>query len=301
MAVAGSLGGTPSAPAKECIGGNCTVDFGDYILEGIPENYSEYVEANGNSGGTDKLASLAAMLAQQLEDEGLPAEGGLVQEFSDLLDFMGQIQGKVEANAQMCLTNATPDCFKNSMGSTLMPLPESLKNVLTNYDPNVSLLKTDYEEPYEYVQTVHPITGQPMAPTVVQAGDTYSIDMDNSLLGTINNIKMSLDQGNSLTNADRLPQNALVQKYIQIAESPDIPEHVKDLISDMFVTESSLTTDCFGKSQYLTSDKDLHNLPGYDPINYDTGDVLLKMKDFENTGLVDIVKPRGEVPFVLEQ
>lgn len=56
-------GGSINDPNAHCNGSECTIDFGDYVISGIPANFSEYVESAATSGGTDKLASLLKELA----------------------------------------------------------------------------------------------------------------------------------------------------------------------------------------------------------------------------------------------
>lgn len=66
-AAGGSLGGTPKAPVQVCDSGNCTIDFGSYILQGVPEKLQDYTFANGASGGMDKMVNLMMQIADQLE------------------------------------------------------------------------------------------------------------------------------------------------------------------------------------------------------------------------------------------
>lgn len=63
---AGSLGGTTSNPVKQCASSECVLDFGEFILKGIPENYGEFVESQGTGGGTDKVADMFMQIANQL-------------------------------------------------------------------------------------------------------------------------------------------------------------------------------------------------------------------------------------------
>ncbi|MEW5821042.1 MAG: hypothetical protein AB1782_12695, partial [Cyanobacteriota bacterium] len=49
----GTLKGSINAPVKKCSNGYCIIDFGDYIMTGIPENYNEVLETTGNSGANN--------------------------------------------------------------------------------------------------------------------------------------------------------------------------------------------------------------------------------------------------------
>ena len=39
----GSLGGTPDKPVEKCQDNECVIDFGEFVLSGVPENFSDYV------------------------------------------------------------------------------------------------------------------------------------------------------------------------------------------------------------------------------------------------------------------
>lgn len=51
---------------KDCNGSSCTISVGNYVLEGIPENFNAFVETSGASGGTDKIVSLLNQISDQL-------------------------------------------------------------------------------------------------------------------------------------------------------------------------------------------------------------------------------------------
>lgn len=275
LPTAGSLGGLEKSPVKECNNGSCTVDFGDYILSGIPENFSEYVEANGNSGGTDKLADLAGMLAQQLNEEGLPSEAGLLQQFSDLLAFMGQIQGTVENKANACMLNADPNCLKNSIDGIKMSLPNNLQSVLTDYDSSCSLIN---------------VVQNPLMPT-----DTM-FEHETSLLdgisGSITDIDRNIPQSDPAIY-DRLPSKALAETYFQILDDPDIPDPVKDMVKSITSSEAFVAADCTGKVSAMTTD--IPTEMNLDPTDYELTDVLSKNKNFSGSTLQDLVNPQHPV------
>jgi len=46
----GNMGGTPDKPVSICIDGYCNIDYGEFILYGIPENFQELVRPSGASG-----------------------------------------------------------------------------------------------------------------------------------------------------------------------------------------------------------------------------------------------------------
>lgn len=46
---------SPANPIKKCTGGICTINFGDYVLSGIPEDINDFVLSTGSSGTTETL------------------------------------------------------------------------------------------------------------------------------------------------------------------------------------------------------------------------------------------------------
>ncbi len=63
MSTPGGLGGTSENPVVQCSFGYCNIDFGDYVLSGIPDNFSDYVKSTSSSGGTELLANLLMAIA----------------------------------------------------------------------------------------------------------------------------------------------------------------------------------------------------------------------------------------------
>lgn len=59
---------TTSLPlSTACQNGDCIINFGTFALQGIPEDFSAFVETAGAAGGTEKLAQLLFQLADQVE------------------------------------------------------------------------------------------------------------------------------------------------------------------------------------------------------------------------------------------
>ncbi|MEW5822609.1 MAG: hypothetical protein AB1782_20620 [Cyanobacteriota bacterium] len=159
---AGSLGGTPDKPVSQCDGGSCTIDFGAYLLKGIPEDFGDYVEISGNSGGTDVLVSLLYQLADQLEEKGDSVGAQQFRDLANLGHYTGMIENKVEDLAErdpnctqmdnFCYVSLY-DSFKNKSPD----IPENISNLLPGYDTHLESVmgqnrldlaaKTYYENP----------------------------------------------------------------------------------------------------------------------------------------------------------
>src|SRR3989339_1673680 len=53
----GDLNGSKNAPVTECNGDSCIIDYGDFILSGIPANFSdESISSRGNDDLTKVMA-----------------------------------------------------------------------------------------------------------------------------------------------------------------------------------------------------------------------------------------------------
>jgi Flp pilus assembly pilin Flp len=127
---AGSLGGTPDNPVKNCDSGLCVIDFGNMILTGIPDNFSELVQTTGSSGGTEAILSIIDQIIDQL-DSDVPAESRKnLEELADLGHILAAFERHVENIAEQCAQTSYPkDCFHNKIcsKSTLEIDPELLK------------------------------------------------------------------------------------------------------------------------------------------------------------------------------
>lgn len=136
---AGSLGGTPTNPKEDCVNGSCTVDYGDFILNGIPEDFQEFTEAQGTSGGTDKLAAIINQMADQLEEDGQLAEAQELRNFANLLSFMADIESDYVDAIQACPSASDPRaCYENSIANTSITVPNELTDagILTTFSTN---------------------------------------------------------------------------------------------------------------------------------------------------------------------
>ena len=113
---AGDLGGNSSKPVLQCSFGSCIIDYGDFILTGIPQDFAEYLESAGTSGSTDKLISLIEQIADQLEEQGDLSGAEEFRYFSNLGHYVSDIQEAIEAEAKNCESNSNPrTCFRNAV------------------------------------------------------------------------------------------------------------------------------------------------------------------------------------------
>lgn len=89
-------------PTISCNGGSCTIDYGEFVLSGVPDNFNDFVETHGASGGTDKLSVLLYQIAEQLEKEGKTNEAIEVKKLASMGHNIAQIQNYFEKDINSC-------------------------------------------------------------------------------------------------------------------------------------------------------------------------------------------------------
>lgn len=141
---AGSLGGTPKNPVSKCDNGQCNIDFGEYLLSGIPENFTDFIQEKGTSNSTDKIASIFNQIADQLQEKGDTKGSQEYRDLANLGHFIAQLQRKVEETATNCKSNANPlTCLKSQSNVPMkdlgITLPDSLSSILKQYNPGNQL------------------------------------------------------------------------------------------------------------------------------------------------------------------
>lgn len=95
--------GSENDPVAHCDGSECTIDYGDFTLSGIPANFNEYVESSATSGGTDKISDLLMQIALQLEQEGKTTEASEVRKLANMGHNIASIQREFERIAGQCI------------------------------------------------------------------------------------------------------------------------------------------------------------------------------------------------------
>ncbi|MEW5819947.1 MAG: hypothetical protein AB1782_07125 [Cyanobacteriota bacterium] len=118
---AGDLGGNPDDPKYECYESKCSIDYGDFILNGLPPNFGDLVQVSGNSGGTDKIADLLKQIANYLEAEGEVDQANSVRYLANLSHNIASIERLFEAKIEACSNNET--CLRNLENTKIGDIP----------------------------------------------------------------------------------------------------------------------------------------------------------------------------------
>lgn len=127
-------------PEKTCSGDSCSINFGNFILTGIPSNYHGFIETHGTSGGTDKLLSMLEQIADQLEEDGDIEGAKEYRELANLGHFLASIEERLENAAKACEgeTNSF-ECFNDNLSRKVkknLNTPENIKHLIPEFSAN---------------------------------------------------------------------------------------------------------------------------------------------------------------------
>ncbi|MEW5819490.1 MAG: hypothetical protein AB1782_04810 [Cyanobacteriota bacterium] len=245
----GSMGGTSDKPVKECKNGKCTIDFGDYILSGIPDNFSEFVEAQGNSGGTDQLAAIFDQLAEQILEEGDQAGYQEYLNMANLCHYLAKMQRNVEEAQTICSTDDDPRwCYS-----------ETFRNYRSGN------LENDYSVPDNLTDTELFNLGLP-------ANSFSSFFINGGTRIDLTRQKIANDQV-STDPPYRDLTTAIVSMYDNIMENPQYSDNLKNITTVLYKEIDKITFDQY-KTSYDTAFMAIQgggsSLTRYDPV---TGEV----------------------------
>jgi len=125
-----------------CENNNCSVDFGDYVINNIPQDLNKLVETSGVSGGMDNLVNLLDQIAQQYETQGKTEEAKDIKILATTGHNMAVIQKSFEDYVyNVCKGDET--CLKNHTYQ-YYPKPAKFDETYQKFPTNV----TYYDAPY---------------------------------------------------------------------------------------------------------------------------------------------------------
>lgn len=137
----GPLGGTPDNPVKQCNASVCKVDFGEFVLDGVPDNLGEVIQTSGSSGATETLLGLVDQLITQMDGTATLDELDKVKNLANTGHLIANYEKYVEDFALNC--NTTPDsyqCLSDFLynGTSTYSVPSSLSSQLPNLNIDVA-------------------------------------------------------------------------------------------------------------------------------------------------------------------
>lgn len=93
--------GTPYKPQKNCENDTCSIDYGEFMLNGVPSNLSEHLKVSGSSGATNYMAQLLDQILGQTENTDLTEDDiNLIKNLSNICHQIAILQFELENNAQ---------------------------------------------------------------------------------------------------------------------------------------------------------------------------------------------------------
>lgn len=239
----GNLNGTADNPVKKCVDNTCSIDFGTYVLNGIPDNFNEIIETSGASGGTEELIGLLKQLAEQLDDPATPLdEGKDYRDMANLGHLIARMQESFETAATNCSTDSDPNtCYRNNTNwaSNLpsFPIDSGLSTVIPNFTSSENYTYWDAEN----------------FTSIAQAKQ-----MQVQYLTSFNNDK------------NRNPAFALVDKFDKIMNDGSVPDNLKYITEQIYRNLASIS-----EQQLINRENVVFHTPNFnnriDPV---TGDNL---------------------------
>lgn len=262
---AGDFGGTPDKPVEACASNVCSIDYGTFVLNGIPADFGSVVESAGSSGGTDAIAAIIEQAVQALEDQGNNVGAQEFRKFANLAFFEADLKKAVEDNARSCLPGRGDDmpvaeqvaCFNhfyngqnNGMDfpQMLPELPLSLSTILPDYDPTPT----------------SPPAGPGLPPS--QQTPLSCSDINNYVRNDYARSIMNSNQAEFNSNSTKYPSFAMVTLYnnIQNQTNATYPPEIRTIASRLYQCISDVSFESSLISQRIGSNGANSTLDRYD-------------------------------------
>lgn len=209
----GQLGGTPSNPVKECKDSSCTIDFGDFILTGLPENFGELTETSGTSGGEDLLADLLTQIAEQRKESD-PEGSKEYLRLANLIHMQGDIVRQIEEKV-------TSGCTRKE---------------LQDFYFNTKLQATGYTIPTDLTDALPSVYLDQKLSMIMNAQSEIGYARDRKI-----NSPAYFD-----SNKDQFPGFAIVDQYDTIMANSKYPDSLKNITQEIFQNFADLSFNAQG-------------------------------------------------------
>lgn len=140
----GQLEGTVEEPIAECIDSICSIDFGEYVFNNVPENFKEFVETSGFSGGTQTLANLLDDIAEEASSITDSNTTNLIIQLAQQGHILADYEEQLEINATNLINNPTLS-VKNTFVTPSKKITEG--QYRNNFDKTLANINELFEEP----------------------------------------------------------------------------------------------------------------------------------------------------------
>ena len=207
-------------PTSNCEDGSCTIDYGDFVLTGIPDDFSGFIETHGTSGGTETLVALLDQMAEQMKDNVPPEDYQTYKELANLGHILADFEASLEDTAKNCANyKVFPDeCMQDKIGwGTKYTLNSPLLKQFSNLSNELNYSGYTFNVGYAMNQYIND-------------PETFGYEKDNQLAFAI------VDKYKLIMNSDNVSekQKAVTQElYWQIGNlSTKLGKACYDSISD---------------------------------------------------------------------
>lgn len=204
----GELGGTPAKPVKLCNNSSCTLDFGDFVLSGIPEDFNDYLKSNGAAGGTEVLYNLMNQIADTLSEQGKTNEANKIKDLANLGYFISSYEKQLESEVTNCTKQSDPKACVLALEPLRPPLAANITSLVPDYDPSSA-----YFLHQEGNDLMNPGTVGGDC-NLVQYGSVSQADCDHARSSTVS--------------------GAFLSKYEEIMKDDGIPESARGVVENLY-------------------------------------------------------------------
>lgn len=125
----GDLGGQPDNPKMQCSFNSCTIDFGSYVLTGVPENFGNVTTASRGGDLTDTYANMLEQLASQLEETN-PTQADILKKMAEQARLMADVE--IYSDTEMRKLNDLQNEMAQNTGTNFQKVADTLSTI----DPN---------------------------------------------------------------------------------------------------------------------------------------------------------------------
>ncbi|MEW5819992.1 MAG: hypothetical protein AB1782_07350, partial [Cyanobacteriota bacterium] len=256
------LNGTPDKPVSKCSGGMCSIDYGSFVLNGIPQNFDEFVQTGGTSGGSDKLAELVMQIAEQLEKNGDSAGAAEFRNLANISHFIADLQKQTEQMAQSCQSETDPvSCFNSKLqAKPSVLLPDNISSLLPDYDPadreHTSMLN---------ILSLHTVLGNARNESIEAPW----------VLGPETKNKYAAFKANII--------------YDSIKNNSKFSDTLKGVATELYKQIDSLAINLYVQTQAYSNSNGAYRYQSYNPVDGKTSEII---EVTSSNGMNDIIKPQ---------
>lgn len=208
-----------------------TIDFGQFQLSGIPDDFNSFVETSGAAGGTDKLSSLILQIADQLEQDGQLQESADLKELASLGHNIATFQKAYEDLYKTCNYSAT--CINQEVEA-------QGTSIFDGYEFDTTYASVPYDTDPLYT---------------VSLGEMRMLQQNQG-------ITQHLQAGSYSA--------LMMTKFDQIMNNPQLDPVTKNVVEELYWDIGTISEDFETTISRIVKEQETANPPSYDPLTGET-------------------------------